>query len=126
MPTVYRIEVGRNPVLRDDLVWYTLLDVVGAICDNRNCIVTEVLDVERVEDVAMLREMVARYERPIQDLTLRVVEIASDGRWVRAIDQFASGEGPEERVKRQCRRAVCRLILRHMHSKGMEVCLSVE
>lgn len=117
MATYYRIEDGYNSANNRDDVWETIKQVVGTIQDNTQRIIDEVLRLEPDADRELIEEIAGYYRKPVQDLTIKVVE-GDDGRW---IGQSASGGEPGRDAKESCRRAVCRLVLDEMHRRKMEV-----
>lgn len=117
MVTQYRIEVGYNSSKDRDEVWDALKQVVIAIQDQPQRIIDEVLRIEPKANLKMLKDCAAYYRRPVEDLTIQVVEDET-GRY---ISQLASGGGSSRNMKESCRRAFCRLVLEDMHRKKMEV-----
>jgi hypothetical protein len=117
MATYYRIEVGYNSGNDRDEVWDTIKQVVSEIQDNPRRIVDEVLRLEPNANCEFITDVAERYHRPVQDLTIKVIE-GEDGRW---IGQSASGGEPGRDAKESCRRAVCRLVLEEMHRRKMEI-----
>jgi len=117
MATYYRIEDGYNSGNDRDEVWDTIKQVVDAIQNNTQRIIDEVFRLEPDADRELIEEVAGCYRKPVQDLTIKVVE-GEDGRW---IGQSASGGKPGRDAKESCRRAVCRLVLEDMHRRKMEV-----
>lgn len=117
MVTQYSIEVGYNSGNTCDEVWDALKQVVIAIQDEPQRIIDEVLRLEPTTDLQRLKEFAVCYCRPVEDLTIKVIEDET-GQY---ISQFASGGGDDRRMKESCRRAFCRLVLEDMHRKRMEV-----
>jgi hypothetical protein len=118
MSTYYRIEKGYSSDNDRDEVWDdTIKQVVDAIQDNTQRIIDEVFRLEPDADCELIAEVAGYYCKPVQDLTIEVVE-GDDGRW---IGQSASGGEPGRAAKESCRRAVCRLVLEEMHRRKMEV-----
>jgi hypothetical protein len=117
MATYYRIEDGYNSGNDRDEVWDTIKQVVDEIQGNTQRIIDEVFRLEPDADRELIEEVAGCYRKPVQDLTIKVVE-GEDGRW---IGQSASGGEPGRDAKESCRRAVCRLVLEEMHRRKMEV-----
>jgi hypothetical protein len=117
MATYYRIEDGYNSGNDRNEVWETIKQVVDAIQDNTQRIIDEVFRLEPDANRELIEEVAGCYRKPVQDLTIKVVE-GEDGRW---IGQSASGGEPGRDAKESCRRAVCRLVLEEMHRRKMEV-----
>jgi hypothetical protein len=115
--TQYRIEVGYNSSKDRDEVWEALKQVVIAIQDQPQRIIDEVLRIEPTANLERLKEFAVCYCRPVEDLTIKVIEDET-GRY---ISQLASGGGSARDMKESCRRAFCRLVLEDMHRKKMEI-----
>jgi hypothetical protein len=122
MATYYRIQDGYNSCHFPDKVWDTIVEVVESIQENPQRIIDEVLRLETDADRELIEEVAECYRKPVQDLTITVVE-SVDGRW---IGQLASGGELGRSAKESCRRAVCRLVLEEMHRRKMEVSIIVD
>jgi hypothetical protein len=116
MVSTYAVEVGYNSDHCYDSVWEELQVAVANIRKDPSVIVKEVLRLEETPDLVTIKEILPLYESEV-DLTM-VVKHENDNQ---RVIQFASGGDPMRSAKESCRRAVCRLLLEHMHRKKMEV-----
>ena len=117
MTTSYAIEVGYNSCKQRSEVWESLKNAVAKIQANPQQLFAEVLKFEPDANLQQIEEVIARYEAPVTDLTLKLVEKEDH----QAVVQLASGGDPYRTAKESCRRAFCRLILYEMHRQKMEV-----
>ena len=115
--TGYHIQIGYNSGCHVDPV-DTLKNVVLSICADPQVILDEVL---AVEGVAVPSEFAYLYRSPWNDATITFIEDTERFE----VYQSASGGGDDRIHKERMRRAVCRLVMRMMHAKGIEVSISV-
>ena len=126
--TGYYIYVGYNSNHEDIVVWNTLKRITKEICENPSVLVEEVLSLHKIgNEIKMLREFSLSY-KDCEDSTITIIEPNPLNPKGNAADlirceivQYASGGGDEREVKELLRRAFCRLVLKEMHKRGMEV-----
>jgi len=126
--TGYYIYIGYNSVLSEFDVWQELKRVAAYYCENYNLIADDAVEIEGRDP--KFNEKIFDYAKNYNnhtDLTIKIVDQKSDdiGNRERYIAQLASAGGYSREVKEILRRAFCRVVLREMHKKGMEVCISV-
>jgi len=121
MVSTYAVEVGYNSGHAYDEVWDELQSAVANIRNDPSAIVREVLRLEETPDLVAIEGILHLYESET-DLTMMVKNEEDN----RRVIQFASGGDPMRSAKESCRRAVCRLLLEHMHRKKMEVNIIVD
>jgi hypothetical protein len=122
--TGYYLSVGYNSAVGADLVAAELISAVEKFRDRPDLIDAEILRVgeqipEEVDFTAHLAEFANR-----QSAILRVDTYPGAPSQV-TVRLLASGGGADRRVKEITRRAFCRLIFAHMHTRGMEINISV-
>lgn len=124
--TSYHIRLGYNAGHPDpDEAWELLLAVVADLRADPGRIAAEARRLGAPETCekgcCCLDELADRY-RHRDDLTCKVVDDATpDGR-DREVVQYSSGSPA---LKRDVRRAFCRLVIEEAHRRGIEVCLAV-
>ena len=129
--TGYHITIGYNSGHHKEEVWEELKNIVNLIRNNPQQIAEELLAVEKfgpnyclptnsVESVDedTIREF-AQYYKKATDATLQILEDEDIEKC--QIMQLASSGGGYRDLKEQLRRAFCRVVLREMHKRGMEV-----
>ena len=123
--TSYILEVGYNSCNNKEDVSDELKKVAIEICEQW----TEISDEASLMSspyYKSLFEYAESYgtcgEDGTNDLTLK---IDKDEEGLYYLRQAASGGGESREVKEHLRRAFCRLVIREMHKKGMEVNLRV-
>lgn len=121
MVTHYRIEPGYNSGHDRSEVWAEIKKVMEAIRNNTSLIIDEVMQVEPTANRTRITALANWYQAPSVDLTCRVIDEEDSG----YVFQVASGHGRERDAKESCRRAVCRIVLRELHKKQMEVSILV-
>lgn len=129
--TGYLIEVGYNSSHHKEEVGEELVKVVREICKNPNLIYDEVLRIEKHPKDGILKDLQehTNHYKDCDDLTIRIynkynpeeMSHVEEEDFTPYICQTASSGTGFRGIKEQCRRAVCRLLLNHMHSKGMEI-----
>ena len=128
--TGYLIEVGYNSLHHKEEVGEELVIVTREICQNPNLIYDEILRIEHSPEDGTLEDLRRHTEhyKDCDDLTIRIFdEYDSESMpekeedFTPFISQTASSGNGFRGIKEQCRRAVCRLVLNQMHSKGMEI-----
>lgn len=119
--TGYYISVGYNSKYAKDEVWATLKREVEDLCQRPKLILE---DVFACEGVYPSEDYADAYRTPWKDLTI-FYEDTSPFLAEPRLSQYASGAGLERKYKEMMRRAFCRLILKRMHSKGMEININV-
>ncbi len=131
--TGYLIEVGYNSSHHKEEVGEELLRVIKDIRENPNLIYDKVLRIEKCPEDGTLTDLRKHtdYYKDCDDLTITIHDkydpntmmsnIAEEEDFTPYICQTASSGNVFRGIKEQCRRAVCRLVLEKMHSKGMEV-----
>jgi hypothetical protein len=122
--TGYYLSVGYNSAVGADLVAAELIAAVEKFRDRPDLIDAEILRVgeqipESVDFPAHLAEFANR-----QSACLRVDTYPGAPSQV-TVCLSASGGGPDRKVKETTRRAFCRLVIAHMHARGMEINMSV-
>lgn len=118
MVSVYRVDVGYNSNFSREEVWEELKAAVAIIRRDPTAIRREVIRLEQTPDLLSIEKILPFYADDI-DLTLKIKE--EEDTQGPHVMQFASGGDPMRDAKESCRRAVCRLLLEHMHRKKMEV-----
>ncbi len=124
MSTHYVISVGYNAKFAPAVVWEELTRTVSELCENPQLIVDEAFAVDQWADRELLEEVAELYRHT--DYTRRdaPVRILDDDMGLRLV-QYASGRAPYRTAKEACRRAFCRLVMRAMHARGMEININV-
>lgn len=117
--TSYIITVGYNSAYNAEEVWDELKKVIDDIRKNPEQILNEdsEIPIEYINSYS--------YDVPVEDLTIKITEQNQDDYGERVV-QLASGYGISRDYKERCRRAVCRIIVRNMHEKGMEININVK
>lgn len=116
--TSYHISVGYSSAIDKKEVWEELKKVVDNLREHPEVILSE--------DDSIPEEFYNAYQKSNTDLTIRVWEMEDIDKC--EIIQLASGYeslGSGRSKKEQTRRAVCRYIMKQMHSKGMEININV-
>ena len=130
--TGYLVEVGYNSSHHKEEVGDELIRVIKEIRKNPSLIYDEVLRIEESPEDGTLEDLLKHTEhyKDCDDLTIRIYDkynpktmpgISEEDNFIPYICQTASSGNGFRGIKEQCRRAVCRLLLNHMHSKGMEI-----
>jgi len=127
----YLVEVGYNSSHYKEDVGEELVRVAREICKNPNLIYDEVLLIEKSPEGGTLGDLRKHTEhyKDCDDLTIKVYDEydittmsnVPEEDFTPYICQTASSGTGFRGIKEQCRRAVCRLLLNYMHSKGMEI-----
>ena len=123
--TSYVITVGYNSAHNAEEVWDELKKVIDDIRKNPKRILDEDEMIEPDSKIPI--EYINSYSYdvlPVEDLTIKIVEEGYD-EYGQRIVQLASGGGSSRDYKERCRRAVCRIVMRNMHEKGMEININV-
>lgn len=121
MVTFYRIEPGYNSGHEDSEVWAEIKKAVAMLRTNTSLIIDEVMQIEPNANRTRIAEMASQYGMSVKDLTIGVIDADDSGHLI----QLASGYGIDRDAKESCRRAVCRIIMRELHKKQMEVSVTV-
>lgn len=125
--TGYILEVGYNSSHHNSDVWSELVRVIGMIRAYPVSIYNEVLRVEKQPDEGSLDDLrrLSEYYKDCDDLTIRIDDTCPENTepddFFPTVRQLASSGNGFRGIKEQCRRAVCRLAIEAMHSKGMEI-----
>lgn len=120
MSTSYRIEPGYNSAHSKSVVWAEMKRVVVELRTNPSLIIDEVMQIEPNANRLLITSVAYWYGMP-ENLAIRVVNWKDGGYVV----QFSSGYRRERDAKESCLRAVCRIIIRELHKKQMEVSITV-
>lgn len=129
--TGYLVEVGYNSSHHREAVGEELIRKTKEIRKNPNLIFDEVMRVERHPEDGTLDDLRrhTEYYKDCKDLTIQIIDKYNpktmvdimEEDFIPFVTQTASSGNGFRGIKEQCRRAVCRLLLNHMHSKGMEI-----
>ena len=129
--TGYLIEVGYNSSHHKEDVGDELIIAINEIRKSPNLIYDEVLRIEKKPEDGTLEDLKKHTDhyKDCDDLTIRIrdkydpkiMSNTDPTGFTPYIDQTASSGNGFRGIKEQCRRAVCRLLLNWMHSKGMEI-----
>lgn len=118
----YLRPAGNNKIGHQEAGKY-LLKVVKNLKENPNLIKEEVLsfnpELAKEEDL----DEYANYYNDPEDGALEITKDKEDD--MPCVAQLASGGGKERNIKEAFRRAFCRLVIKEMHKKKMEVTLSI-
>ncbi len=118
--TGYKIAVGYNSEFAASEVWETLKTVGLEIANNPEVIACEAAYYDGDYLFAELREVSERF-KVRDDLTIRFFEGSKENEFRPHILMYASGGGRYRLIKESTRRAYCRLVLKEMHKRKMEI-----
>lgn len=128
--TGYHISIGYlsgGPVDKDE-AWDILKGVVLDLCHAPARIADEAIDFGM--DAATASEYALAYAgaslgyRGTEDSTLRIIEKDNEGNPPQ-IMQLAGGAGESRVIKEAIRRAFCRLVMKEMHKREIEININV-
>ena len=128
--TGYHISIGYMSGCPDkEEAWETLKAVVLDLCNAPALIADEAISFGM--DRATALEYAGAYvgasiaNRGTEDSTLRIIEADAKEGTPPQIMQLAGGIDPSRSIKEAIRRAFCRLIMREMHKREIEININV-